>query len=66
MATGGRRLVKLAVTGKLAGGDALSGLVPFEHAAIEVQAGALPNELSLVYGLTSVSGRLLELYFSRP
>lgn len=64
--TGGRRLVKLAVTGRLAGSDALSGLVPFEHAAIEVQAGALPNELSLIYGLTVVSGRLLELYFSRP
>jgi hypothetical protein len=66
LAGGGQRVVKLGVTGKLAAGEALSSLVLFEHAAIEVQAGAVPNELTLIYGLSTVTGRLLELYFSRP
>lgn len=66
LATSSQRVVKLGVTGKLPAGEALSTLVLFEQAAIQVQAGLVPNDLSLVYGLSSVSGRLLELYFSRP
>jgi hypothetical protein len=66
LAASGQRVVKLGVTGKLPAGEALGALVLFEHAAIEVQAGIVPNELNLIYGLSSVSARLLELYFSRP
>jgi hypothetical protein len=33
---------------------------------MEIQSGSVVNELHLTYGLTNVSGQLLELYFDRP
>ena len=36
------------------------------HAALEIQAGVVGNELGLEYGLSGVVGQLLELYFDRP
>ena len=44
----------------------LSMVTPFQQAAMEIQAGLVTNEVSLAYGLSGVSGRLLELYFDRP
>lgn len=61
-----RRLVKIGVTGKLRGTEALAGLTAFEVAAIDVQAGAIVNDLGLVYGLAGVNAYLLELHLTRP
>jgi hypothetical protein len=61
----GTSTVKVTIFGKINGADALSVVTPFEQAAFEVQAGAVPNEATLVYGLSAVIGRLLELHFSR-
>jgi hypothetical protein len=58
--------VKVTVTGAVNWADAPALLTPFEQAAFEVQAGTVPNELSLFYGLSGVVGRLLELHISRP
>jgi hypothetical protein len=58
--------VKVTVTGKVLAAEALAVLTPFEHAALEVQAGAIENELTLLYGLSSVVGRLIELHLQRP
>jgi hypothetical protein len=58
--------VKVAIAGKINGSDALMVVIPFQHAALEVQAGAVPNEVTLIYGLSGVVGRLLELHISRP
>ncbi|MGH9896879.1 MAG: hypothetical protein ACREA0_33745, partial [bacterium] len=62
----GRSLLKIGVTGKVSAHEALGGLTPFEQAALEVQAGLVHNELSMVYGLSTVTGHLLELYLGRP
>jgi hypothetical protein len=62
---GGTPSVKVTIVGKVNGADALGVLTPFEQAAFEVQAGAVPNELTLLYGLSGVAGRLLELHLSR-
>jgi hypothetical protein len=64
--TGGKSLVKVTVTGKIAPGLALVLVAPFQQAAMEIQSGSVVNELHLTYGLTNVSGQLLELYFDRP
>jgi hypothetical protein len=58
--------VKVAIAGKVEGGEALRVVTPFQQAALEVQAGAVPNEVTLIYGLSGVIGRLLELHISRP
>jgi hypothetical protein len=61
----GRRVVRVGVTGRVQGAEALASLTGFELAAVEIQAGAIPNDLTLLYGLSTVSGQLLELYFGR-
>lgn len=61
----GSGAVKVGISGKIPGPDALGNLVEFEQAALQVQAGAVHNELTLVYGLVGVNGRLLELYLGR-
>lgn len=62
----GRSLLKIGVAGKISAHEALGRLTPFEQAALEVQAGLVQNQLLMVYGLTTVSGHLLELYLGRP
>ncbi len=57
--------VRVTVTGKVAGTEAISQLRPFQHAALEVQAGWVQNELTLFFGLSGVVGRLLELQLGR-
>jgi hypothetical protein len=61
----GTSTVKVTIFGRINGADALGVVTPFEQAAFEVQAGTVPNEATLVYGLSAVIGRLLELHFSR-
>jgi hypothetical protein len=61
----GASTVKVTIFGKINGADALGVITPFEQAAFEVQAGWVPNEATLVYGLSAVVGRLVELHFSR-
>lgn len=61
-----RRVVKVGVTGKIRGSDALASVTAFEMAAIDVQAGALTNELVLLYGLSGVTAQLVELHLMRP
>lgn len=63
---GGKAQVKLTVSGRLSPALALAVVTPFQQAAMEIQAGAVVNEVGLAYGLSSVAGRLLELYFDRP
>jgi hypothetical protein len=63
---GGKSLVKVTITGKIAPSLALVLVAPFQQAAMEIQSGAVANELHLTYGLTNVAGQLLELYFDRP
>ena len=57
--------VKVAIAGKIRGSDALTIVTPFQHAAMEVQARVVPNRITLVWGLSAVIGRLLELHISR-
>jgi hypothetical protein len=63
---GGKPLVKVTVAGKVASALALTAVTPFQEAALEIQGGAVQNEIVLDYGLSAVAGRLLELYFDRP
>lgn len=62
----GVRAMKVVVTGRIAGADALRELAPFEEAVLEIQAGAVDNELVLAYGLASTTAQLLELHLARP
>lgn len=64
--TDGKAQVKVTVAGKLSPSLALAVVTPFQQAAMEIQAGLVGNEIGLAYGLSGVSGRLLELYFDRP
>jgi hypothetical protein len=61
----GTPTVKVTIFGTINGADVLGVVTPFEQAAFEVQAGAVPNEATLAYGLSAVVGRLLELHLSR-
>jgi hypothetical protein len=63
---GGKPLVKVTVAGKVPSALALTAVTPFQEAALEIQGGAVRNEVTLDYGLSVVAGRLLELYFDRP
>ena len=63
---GGASSVKVTIAGKVNGADGPGLLAPFEEAAFEVQAGSVPNDLTLIYGLSGVVGRVLELHISRP
>lgn len=62
----GKAQVKVTVSGTLSPSLAMAVVTPFQQAAMEIQAGLVGNEIGLVYGLSGVSGRLLELYFDRP
>jgi hypothetical protein len=62
----GSRSAKLGIYGKILAGQAHNALIAFEHAAFEVQAGLVANELEIVYGLNGVVGLFLELHVSRP
>lgn len=64
--TDGKAQVKVTVAGKLSPPLALAVVTPFQQAAMEIQARLVTNEIGLAYGLSGVSGRLLELYFDRP
>ena len=64
--TDGKAQVKVTVAGQLSPALALAMVTPFQQAAMEIQAGAVVNEIGLAYGLSGVAGRLLELYFDRP
>ena len=66
VATAGKSQVKVTVVGKVSPSNAIVLVTPFQQAAIEIQAGAVTNELGLAYGLSTVLGQLLELYFDRP
>lgn len=62
----GSRTAKLGIYGKIPAAQAHKSLIAFEHAAFEVQAGLVANELAIVYGLNGVVGLFLELHLSRP
>lgn len=66
IASGGKPQVKVTVAGKVNPSVALSLLTPFQQAAMDVQAGAVTNDLTMTYGLAVVAGHLLEVYFDRP
>jgi hypothetical protein len=57
--------VKVAVTGKVSGGEALRNLARFQQAAIDVQTGVVDNDLTIFSGLALLRGQLLELYTTR-
>jgi hypothetical protein len=57
--------VKVAVTGKVSGGEALRNLARFQQAAMEIQTGLADNDLTIFSGLALLRGELLELYTTR-
>jgi|SRR5215470_2249002 len=59
------RSLKLGVTGKVSGQEALRALAYFQDAAMELQTGNVENRLTLTYGLSSVGAQLMEAYFAR-
>jgi hypothetical protein len=59
------RSIKIVVTGKVTGSEALRGLAGFQHAAMEIQSGAVENDLTMVYGLAAVRSQLIEFYINR-
>jgi hypothetical protein len=61
----GRSLVKIAISGKVSAAEAFERLPDFEHAALEIQAGVVQNQLLMVYGLSTVTGHLLDVYLYR-
>lgn len=61
-----RRVVKIGVTGRIRAAEALASLTNFELAALEVQAGSTPNNLTILYGLSAINAQLLELHLGRP
>jgi hypothetical protein len=58
--------VKLSVSGKVTGDEALQELTSLERAALDIQSGNVQNRLTLIYGLSEIIGNLLEMYLSRP
>lgn len=66
MTHSGSRSAKLGIYGKVFAGQARTSLIAFERATFDVQSGAVPNELVIMYGLNTVNGLFLELHLSRP
>jgi hypothetical protein len=64
--TGGPQVVKLFVSGKVTGEEALQELTSLERAALDVQSGNVQNRLTLIYGLSEIIANLLEMHLSRP
>ena len=62
----GPQVVKLSVSGKVTGDEALQELTSLERAALDIQSGNVQNRLTLIYGLSEIIGNLLEMYLSRP
>jgi hypothetical protein len=62
----GPQVVKVSVSGKVAGDEALQELTSLERAALDIQSGSVQNRLTLIYGLSEIIGNLLEMYLSRP
>ena len=58
--------MKLSVSGKVTGDEALQELTSLERAALDIQSGNVQNRLTLIYGLSEIIGNLLEMYLSRP
>jgi hypothetical protein len=63
---GGPQFVKLFVSGKVSGNEALQELTSLERAALDIQAGGVPNRLTLIYSLSEITGHLVEMHLSRP
>jgi hypothetical protein len=62
----GASALKVVVTGKVGGAEALRGLPAFQGALLEAQAPAPDTRLTLIYGLAETSVHLLEIHLSRP
>jgi hypothetical protein len=62
----GPPVVRLLVSGKVMGDEALLELTSLERAALDIQSGSVQNRLTLIYGLSEVMANLLELHLSRP
>jgi hypothetical protein len=62
----GPQVVKLSVSGKVTGDEALQELTSMERAALDIQSGNVQNRLTLIYGLSEIIGNLIEMYLSRP
>jgi hypothetical protein len=62
----GPQVVKLSVSGKVTGDEALQELTSLERAALDIQSGNVQNRLTLIYGLSEIIGNLIEMYLSRP
>jgi hypothetical protein len=58
--------VRLTVSGKIAGVNAVRALGPFQQAALEIQSKVVENEVFLAYGVFAVKARLLEVRVSTP
>jgi hypothetical protein len=63
---GGAQSLRVVVAGKIPGGDALTTLTHFQRAVLQIQSGAMDNEVTLAFGLSAVTADLLELYLTRP
>jgi hypothetical protein len=63
----GSPVFRVVVSGKVPGIDGLRGLTPFERAIVEAQPNAaVQDEITLVYGLSSVGAHIVELDIARP
>jgi hypothetical protein len=62
----GPQVVKLSVSGKVTGDEALQELTSLERAAFDIQSGNVQNRITLIYGLSEIIANLLEMHLSRP
>ena len=58
--------IKVVVTGRVLSAEALRSLSVFEQAVFDIQIGKLENQMTLVYGLSELPTRLVELHVTRP
>jgi hypothetical protein len=58
--------IKVVMTGRVLGAEALRGLSVFEQAVFDMQVGKLENQVTLVYGLSELPTRIVELHVTRP
>jgi hypothetical protein len=57
---------KVTVYGKMGGNEAPGALGVFQYALIEEQAAQSDSEVGVMYGLSTVAARVLEMYVTRP
>jgi hypothetical protein len=63
----GTRTFNVVVSGKVGGVEALRGLGPFEQAIMDLRSGqSAADEVTLLYGLSSVGAHVIQLDVSRP